>query len=306
MALVVVTGIPLSWSHHAVAEPVDGFAAWTARMADTKLIAPACIEVTARFLGVRSGNPSPEAGVPLRREPIPDERVAELERAEKRRGLPFQARDGRVRRMPTLKAPDVDRWLVAAGGDGLANRAVSPLELAPGRKLWLFDHMSSPITSSSSVWESTAQGFKLLAHFTGEVTHLEDRAEQVVLHLSDTVTAVDVRWDKARGAFIGACMVDLDAAASAPEGFETAIRAAIPKAAKTGAKERPMYLIGPASADGTHYRIGAIAARTEYIELLVTDGGWTLALAPARATTPEGSLFRHARGRVWRMGWLAP
>ena len=79
-------------------------------------------------------------------------------------------------------------------GSKASRISISP---PPGRRLLVvaIDHMPSPITSSTSLWQDRpAPPYrpKMLAFFPGEISSVEDLPNHIILHPSDTRAGTSV------------------------------------------------------------------------------------------------------------------
>lgn len=273
--------------------------AWLEALGATGVVPPACASLVGEAL---SPVPEPAPGRELPRLHGDEARLA-FTRLEADGGIPYaDFRGGLVRARSTFSD---DLWVPRAERREQMNRGYARLEVAPGRVLLLVDHMTSPITSATSLWEDTGKHVVMRAAFPGEIASVEERPEALVFHLYDAITATRVVWDRAAAALVGECLVETQGifAAEADGGLD-AIYARPPTAA-TVARAGALYL-APAPDDPKAYKLGKVAARARVALLFTRPDGWSLVIAPLTERDVWTKLFLAKPSRAWRMAWVAP
>lgn len=273
----------------AAAEPGRS---WEDRLLASGQVPGECARAIAEFFTPPAG---PLVGQPLERIPArPDGIFARL---GKTGGFPFWGPRDALQRMRArfdVTGPD---W--APPPDPVSfNRGYALWSPAPGRELLVIDHMRSPISAATSVWEQVGERVVLRAQFPAEIVRLEERDHAVFVHTSDTFHAVDLAWDKRGGALVGHCLVRMDAAASLPEPL--ALPTA-PLVVTRLARPASLHMLPPSEADNVAL---ASLRRGEPVLVLAESPAGVFVLARWRDRTPLTSLFRARPESLWQVGWL--
>ncbi len=292
MLAAALSALTVGVAHTA---PPEAVARWREGLAPA--LPEACIDVLERFLKPLGGEPfSPPPGKPNERSAALSD-PGLLSRLNRQGGLPFYSTRGTFARYSSEYDTSTGTW-APRSKDGLANRGVFELDLADHRLVG-FDHVASPVTSATTLWEDRRGRVALVAHFPGSVEAVEDRGDRVVLHVEDAMSAVGVAWDKASARLVGTCLIDAQAAAalSGPADLLGAVPTAF-RLTRTAA----LHLQDPAGAPEAPWVMARVAAGTQGLVLLERPGGWALVLVPSRDRSPAARLFKGPR--TWVLGWL--
>ncbi len=216
-------------------------------------------------------------------------------------GIPYWGPRDALVRVPSTFDTELGTWLPRRDL-GYVNRGYATFSPAPGRDLLIVDHMRSPISSATSVWEQTGARVLLRAEFPAEIEYLEDRGDAIIVHATDTFNAVALTWDKPAGAFVGHCLVRMDAATAYDRTSLAADLAPTPTPARV-ARASPISMLPPSVAPGDNYRLATLPKGERVLTLLTRPEG-ALVLAPWRDRSPMTKLFRARPDRLWQVGWL--
>ncbi|MFO0746783.1 MAG: hypothetical protein U1F43_14090 [Myxococcota bacterium] len=278
-------------------------ARWRQALAATEVLPGECVDTLSEFFasGIEGAPPTPGAAVTwLDARPTPDP----FARLAATGGIPFADYRGRIVRARAVADGESEAWLPKDMDRVQMNRAYGVIELG-GRRLMIIDHMDSPVTGVTTLWEDT--GRKVVGHgeIPGEIGTLEDLPDRVVFHMTDAITGARVEWDKQEGELIGSCMVALLGQTVIDPSAMTLL-AATP-VAFTVAKGKPRqlhYTTEVSSEDRRSY--ASVAGGVRGVRLFARPDGWTLVIVPFKDTTARSKLFRRTPGHLWQAGWLAP
>ncbi len=281
----------------AHAAPPEDVSRWREALAPT--VPGACIEVLERFL-TPAGDPYiPPPGQQVDRNSPPSDPTI-LSRLNVQGGLPYYSPNGKFVRYSS-EYDDASRTWTPRNKTGVTNRGIFELQL-PGHRLIGFDHIASPITSATTLWEDRGR-VTLLAHFPGEIETVEDRPDRVVLHVTDNMNAIGVEWEKKTSKLIGTCLIDTRAAAASPEPID--LLGTLPTAFEAKRKAS-LYLQNPMGEPEAPYIIGKVMPRTKGFVLFERANRWVLVLVPLADRSPQAKLFQELPQRTWTVAWLAP
>lgn len=264
-------------------------------------VQPDCVSVLGAFLAPSGDSAPTSPGTPLERTPPDGHGI--LLRLERSGGIPFWGPKDHLARAHARFDVTLPDW-VPPRDDLAPNRGYALWTPVPGRDLLVVDHMRSPVSAATSIWEDTGKKVVLRAELPAEILSIEDRGGELVLHASDSFNAVAIVWDLAAGAFVGKCLVRGDAAASYPRVISDDVFLSTPVTRKL-AKRRPLKLLPPSDGDAS-YRLATLSAREQVIVLFTQADGATFVLAPWRDTSQATALYRREPARLWQLGWLAP
>jgi hypothetical protein len=280
------------------AAPPEAPSKWREALAPN--LSGACIDVLEGFLTPTGDVYIPPPGKQLDHNSPPSDPTL-LPRLNTQGGLPYYSPNGKFVRISS-KYDELSGTWSPQKDTGLANRGLFELEV-PGHRLIGFDHISSPITSATTLWEDLGGRVTLVAHFPGEIVTVEDRSDRVVLHVTDNMNAIGVEWDKKASKLVGTCLIDTRAVAALPEPID--ILGTVPTALEVKRKTS-LYLQNPMGEPEAPYIIGKVLPRTKGFVLYERPDRWVLVLVPLPDRSPQAKLFQGLPQRTWTVGWLAP
>ncbi len=292
--------LSLNVPRQVLAAPEPDAASWRAGLVEAGLSVDCALALEV-FLRADGGSTSPGASLE-RNQGTDGGLLAKLARTG---GIPFYgAKDWAVRAAARFDT-EVGTWVPKRESNAGMNRGYALWSPAPGRDLLVIDHMRSPVSSATTIWEDTTKGPVLRAEFPAEIMTLEERDTEVVLHTIDTFSAVSLVWDKGAGAFIGRCLIRADALASDVGTLPAELIGVKPMRGLVSKATR-LELFAAADSAGSNMTLDKLRRGERVLILRKRSDGSAFVLAPWRDKSSATRLFRVSPDRLWQVGWLAP
>lgn len=267
--------------------------AWEDRLLASGQVPGECARAIAEFFTPLAG---PLVGEPLERVPARADGI--FARLGATGGIPFWGPRDALQRMRARFEAEGQGWVPTPDPVSF-NRGYALWSPAPGRELLVIDHMRSPISAATSLWELVGKRVVLRAQFPAEIVRLEERDDAILVHTTDTFHAVALSWDKRGGALVGHCLVRMDGAASLPEPLAPPTA---PLVVTRLVRPAPLSMLPPSESDNVAL---ASLRRGEPVVVLAVSPAGVFVLARWRDRSPLTSLFRARQDRLWQVGWLA-
>ena len=284
----------------ALALPERDAASWRVGLVEVGLPLD-CALALEGFLRVGEANVQPPGATLERNQGGDDALLAKLARTG---GIPFYGSKDKAVRLAARFDVQAQTWMPRRESQWGVNRGYAHWSPAPGRDLLVIDHMRSPVSSATTIWEDSARGPVLRAEFPAEIVALEDRETEVVVHAMDTFNAVSLLWDKGAGAFVGRCLIRVDALASDVGTLPAALVGVKPTRGVV-IKSTRLELFAATLAEGGNLTLDKLRGRERVIVLQTGPDGSAFVLAPWHDKSSATKLFRVSPGVLWQLGWLA-
>jgi hypothetical protein len=300
LGFVVMSVLSAAMAGQVLAVPERDAASWRQGLVEAGLSAD-CASALEVFLRTDGGSTS--AGATLERNQGSDGGL--LARLARTGGIPFYgAKDWAVRAAARFDT-QAGTWVPKRESNAGVNRGYALWSPAPGRDLLVIDHMRSPVSAATTIWEDTAKGPVLRAEFPAEIMKLEERDTEIVVHSTDTFNAVSLAWDKGSGAFVGRCLIRVDALAS-DVGTLPAEVVAVKPTRGVVIKSTRLELYTAVDFAGSNLTLDKLRSRERVFVLRNRPDGSAFVLAPWRDKSSATRLFRVSPDRLWQVGWVAP